>query len=142
MLELLVAKEGCADHEAYLRRRGRAAAERILKMGLYSHLEAATRAAERAPNRWVEQVGRVMITLSNAMFSFSKWEFAPVDDPRLLFRLLVREAASLPEETRVLLQGFIEALFHPFTDDPVHVSSRRPSADVIFFEGSLVAARA
>jgi hypothetical protein len=135
MLALLVAKEGRADREGYLRRRGRAAAERILKMGLYSHLEAAMRAAERAPERWVEQVGRVMTTLSPAMFNFSSWEFVPGDAAKL-FSLHVRQAALLPDETRILLQSFIEALFEPFTQDPVRVVSRRPSPDEIVFEGT------
>ena len=124
-----------ADREAYLRRRGRAAAERILKMGLYSHLDAAMRAAERAPDRWVEQVGRVMTTLSPAMFSFSRWEFVAGDAVRL-FSLNVHEAGDIPEDTRVLLQGFIEALFVPFTDDRVQVTSRRPSPDLIVYEGA------
>ena len=135
MLALLVAKESGPDREAYLRRRGRAAAERILKMGLYSHLDAAMRAAERAPDRWVEQVGRVMTTLSPAMFSFSRWEFVAGDAARL-FSLNVHEAGDIPEETRILLQGFIEALFVPFTDDRVQVTSRRPSPDLIVYEGA------
>ena len=140
MLALLVAKEARADREGYLRRRGRAAAERILKMGLYSHLDAAMRAAERAPERWVEQVGRVMTTLSNAMFNFSAWEFAAGDGEKL-FTLRVREAAALPDETRILLTGFIEALFAPFTEDPVRVVSRRPTPDAIDFEGAWGGAR-
>jgi hypothetical protein len=135
MLALLVAKEARGDREGYLRRRGRAAAERILKMGLYSHLEAAMRAAERAPERWVEQVGRVMTTLSNAMFNFSAWEFVAGDGANL-FSLHVREAGPLPDETRILLTGFIEALFTPFTPDPVRVTSRRPMAGEIVFEGA------
>lgn len=135
LLALLVGKEGRGDRESYLRRRGRAAAERILRMGLYSHLEAAMRAAERAPDRWVEQVGRVMTTLSPAMFNFSKWEFVPGDASRL-FSLNVREAGPLPDETRILLQGFIEALFTPFTSDPVRVVGRRASEDWIVFEGT------
>jgi hypothetical protein len=134
MLGLLVAKEGAVDREGYLRRRGRSAAQRILNMGLYSHLEAAVRAAARAPDKWVEQVGRVMTTLSNAMFNFSAWEFV-AGDQQQLFSLHVRQAAELPEETRILLQGFIEALFEPFSEDRVHVTGRRPSADAIVFEG-------
>lgn len=134
MLGLLVAKEGAVDREGYLRRRGRAAAQRILNMGLYTHLDAAMRAAARAPDKWVEQVGRVMTTLSNAMFNFSAWEFASGDEQQL-FSLHVRQAAELPEETRILLQGFIEALFDPFAEDSVRVTSRRPSADAIVFEG-------
>jgi len=134
MLGLLVAEEGGADREGYLRRRGQAAAQRILHMGLYSHLDAAMRAAARAPDKWVEQVGRVMTTLSNAMFNFSAWDFAAGDEQHL-FSLHVRQAALLPEETRILLQGFIEALFEPFTEDRVRVTSRRPSADAIVFEG-------
>jgi hypothetical protein len=135
MLTLLVAKEARGEREDYLRRRGRAAAERILKMGLYSHLDAAMRAAERAPERWVEQVGRVMTTLSNAMFNFSAWEFVAHTGSERVFSLRVRECAPLPEETRILLTGFIEALFGPFTQNPVHVSSSRPSPDCVVFEG-------
>jgi hypothetical protein len=140
MLALLVAKQGGHDREAYLRRRGVAAAERILKMGLYSHLEASMRAAERNPARWVEQVGRVMTTLSPAMFNFSSWEFVGGDAADTtgshLFTLKVAGARELPDETVVLLQGFIESLFRPFTDEPIAVRGRRPTPDTIVYEGS------
>jgi hypothetical protein len=138
MLQLLVAlvvKQGGAAREAYLHRRGMAAAKRILEMGLYNHLDAAIRAAERNPARWVEQVGRVMTTLSKAMFSFSTWEFVPPEDGAL-FTLRVTEARHLPDETRVLLEGFIRSLFEPFTDEAIAVTSRRPAPDRILYSGS------
>ena len=135
MLELLVAKEAGAQREKYLHGRGAAAAERILKMGLYNHLEAALRAAERKPDRWIEQVGRVMTTLSPAMFNFSKWEFRAHDDARHIFTLEVTGARDLPEETRILLEGFIASLFVPFTSDRVEVRSRRPQPDLMHFDG-------
>jgi hypothetical protein len=140
MLALLVAKQGSLDREAYLRRRGVAAAERILKMGLYSHLEASLRAAERNPARWVEQVGRVMTTLSPAMFNFSTWEFVAGAESEAaagrLFTLKVAEARDLPDETVTLLQGFIESLFAPFTDEPIAVRGSRPTLDTVVFKGS------
>lgn len=144
MLELLVALQGGPDREAYLRRRGVAAAQRILKMGLYNHLDAAIRAADRNPARWVEQVGRVMTTLSKAMFNFSSWEFVGNEASEAgpggagqvpIFTLKVVEARELPDETRILLEGFIASLFTPFTDQPVSVRGRRPTPDVIVYEG-------
>jgi hypothetical protein len=140
MLALLTAKQGGRNREAYLRRRGVAAAERILKMGLYTHLEASLRAAERNPPRWVEQVGRVMTTLSPALFNFSTWEFVAGDasdtNGRQLFTLEVAGARDLPDETVTLLQGFIESLFTPFTDAAISVRGHRPTPDTVVFEGS------
>jgi len=138
MLELLAAKEGRSDRDAYLRRRGAAASERILKMGLYTHLQDAIRAVERQPTKWVEQVGRVMLTLSNTMFNFSCWKFLPPDANQagdLRFSLRVTEAAGLPEETRIVLEGFIESLFMPFTHEKIQVRSHRPTPDTILYEG-------
>ena len=140
MLELLVAKQGGSDPEAYLRRRGVAAAERILNMGLYTHLEASLRAAERNPTRWVEQVGRVMVTLSQAMFNFSSWEFVASEAADAaagrLFFLKVEGARDLPEATFLLLQGFVESLFKPFTEAVITVRGRRSTPDRIVYAGS------
>jgi hypothetical protein len=140
MLQLLVAKQSQParpdgpERDAYLRRRGVAAAERILKLGLYNHLDAAIRAAERNPTRWVEQVGRVMTTLSAAMFNFSRWEFVP-PEKGALFTLNAAGARELPEETRILLEGFIASLFEPFTDAVIRVQSRRATPDLIVYSG-------
>lgn len=81
-----------------------------------------------------------MTTLSNAMFNFSAWDFSTGNHPKRLFSLRVQEAGPLPDETRILRQGFIEALFEPFTPERVRVTSQRPSADAI--EGAFVGARA
>jgi hypothetical protein len=139
MLELLVAKEGAPERDAYLRRRGSKACSRILEMGLYTHLQDAMRAVERRPTKWVEQVGRVMLTLSGTMFNFSRWELVAHEGRNggeMLFSLYVSEATALPETTRVVLEGFIESLFTPFTQEKIAVRSRRPAPDAIVYEGS------
>ncbi len=138
MLELLTLKEGRFERDVYLRRRGTAASERILNMGLYTHLQDAIRAVERQPTKWVEQVGRIMITLSNAMFNFSSWKFVAPSarkESGLLFTLNVSAAEELPEVTRIVLEGFIESLFKPFTQEKIEVRSRRPAPGTILYEG-------
>jgi hypothetical protein len=115
--------------------RGVNAAKRIFAMGLYSHLEAAQRAVERAPKNWSAQVGRVMMTLSNSMFSFSHWKWVDHGDPSRPFSIHVSGAKFLPEATRILLQGFIEYVFNQFADAPTQVTSCRPSPDSIVYEG-------
>lgn len=136
LLDLLVEMEGGSQPERYLIQRGVNAAERILAMGIYNHLEAARRAVGRAPDDWCAQVGRVMMTLSNAMFNFSHWEFVAHQDQSGPFSIHVSDAAALPDATRVLLQGFIEHVFNQFTDVPVRVTSSRPSPESILFESS------
>jgi hypothetical protein len=138
MLALLVAKEGRFQRDEYLRRRGASASERILKMGLYTHLQDAIRAVERQPAKWVEQVGRIMTTLSSTMFNFSRWEFvasSTLESAAPLFSLRVSEAAALPDETRIVLEGFIESLFTPFTPEKIEVRSQRPTPDAILYQG-------
>jgi hypothetical protein len=136
MLDLLVEMEGGSQPERFLIKRGVDAAKRILGMGIYGHLEAAHRAVGRAPNDWCAQVGRVMMTLSNAMFNFSHWEFVAHQDRIRPFSIHVSDAEALPEATRILLQGFIEHVFNQFAEEPIRVSSSRPSPDSILYESA------
>ena len=90
------------------------------------------------PAKWVEQVGRVMLTLSNAMFNFSRWKLVSPDAGKagdLLFTLNVADAAELPAEIRIVLEGCIESLFTPFTQESIEVRSRRPTPDTIHYQG-------
>lgn len=135
LLALLVECEGGRKPERYLIKRGVDAAKRILGMGIYDHLEAARRAVERSPSDWCAQVGRVMMTLSNAMFNFSKWKFVAHEDERRPFSIHVSDAEAIPDTTRILLQGFIEHVFNQFSDAPTRVTSSRPSAELIEYKG-------
>jgi hypothetical protein len=77
------------------------------------------------------------------MFNFSSWEFVSheVDEGKRhrsdapIFTLNVTGARDLPEETRVLLEGFIASLFKPFTEQVVTVRGRRQAPDVIVYDG-------
>jgi len=135
LLDLLVEFEGGGQAEQYLMKRGVDAAKRILAMGIYDHLEAARRAVERSPSDWCAQVGRVMITLSNAMFSFSQWKFVAYRDSSNPFSIHVSDAEDIPDTTRILLQGFIEHVFNQFSDAPTRVTSSRPSPESIEYQG-------
>jgi hypothetical protein len=135
LLALLVEFEGERKPERYLIKRGVDAAKRILAMGIYDHLEAAHRAVKRSPRDWCAQVGRVMITLSNAMFSFSQWKFVAHEDERRPFSIHVSDAGAIPDTTRILLQGFIEHVFNQFSDAPTRVMSSRPTAESIEYQG-------
>jgi hypothetical protein len=135
LLGLLVELEGGPRPERYLIKRGVNAAKRILAMGIYNHLEAARRAVERSPSDWCAQVGRVMITLSNAMFNFSEWKFLAHQDQSHPFSIHVSDAEAIPDTTRVLLQGFIEHAFNQFADAQTRVTSSRPTAESIEYQG-------
>jgi hypothetical protein len=135
LLGLLVEFEGGRQPERYLMKRGVDAAKRILAMGIYDHLDAARRAVERSPSDWCAQVGRVMMTLSNAMFSFSRWKFVAHQDQSHPFSIHVSDAEAIPDTTRILLQGFIEHVFNQFSDAPTRVTSSRPSAESIEYQG-------
>jgi hypothetical protein len=135
LLDLLVEFEGGRQPERYLMKRGVDAAKRILAMGIYDHLEAARRAVGRSPSDWCAQVGRVMMTLSNAMFSVSQWKFVAHQDQSRPFSIHVSEAEAIPDSTRILLQGFIEHVFNKFSDAPTRVKSSRPTAESIEYQG-------
>lgn len=137
MVDLLVAKEAGGDREGYLVERGRRAAERLAKAGIYQQLDASV-------ERSGPGVGRIIVTLASAIYSFTRWRFvsqAPdgggagargVQD----FRVEVDEASEFPEVARFTAQGFIEYAASRTTGRPYCVTSGRPARDRVVFEAT------
>lgn len=122
---LLLDKEGRGDPE-YLVDRGRRAAERLTKAGVYSQLDATI-------ERWGESFGKVMATLGGALFSGTEWSISRVEDAGSRYRIDVKIPAGFPECARLTSQGFIESLGTHARGARIRVDSHRPSATRMSF---------
>jgi hypothetical protein len=130
--ELLLEVEGRGDPE-YLVRRGAAAAERLYASGLYAQLRHGEerRSEERAGGReFSEKDGRLMTTLSGAVFNFGKWSYREDGDDIVIE---VTNAAAMPEVSRLAAHGFIAHIASRVRDAKIEVRSSRPALDHIVF---------
>lgn len=130
VVDLLVAIEAQGDPEGYLFQRGWRAAERLHKAGLYSQFDATA-------EKWGMRVGKLLVTLGPALWNFTQWtfEFEP-GLPVRGFRLVVREAAALPECARFTCHGFIEYLARSAAGLTLRVTSERLPGGMIIFTAS------
>jgi hypothetical protein len=130
--EVLLEVEGRGDPE-YLVRRGAAAAERLYASGLYAQLRFGEERAseERSGGReFSEKDGRLMTTLSGAVFNFGKWSYR-LDGDDIVIE--VSGAAAMPEVSRLAAQGFIGHIASRVRDTRIEVQSARPAQDQIVF---------
>ena len=81
---------------------GRRSAQRIIELGIYSQLDG------RTEDSWENLIGRILVSLSGAFFSFGSWEWEGMDGEG--FSILVRDAAPMSEELMLRTSGFIEQL--------------------------------
>lgn len=86
----------------YLIESGRRAAQRIVELGIYSQLDG------RTEDSWENRIGRILVSLSGAFFSFGSWEWEGMDGEGC--SILVRDAAPMSEELMLRTSGFIEQL--------------------------------
>lgn len=129
LLDVLVAREAGGDREAYLRERGRKAAQRLYEAGLYTQLEATL-------ERWGERFGGLMSTLGAAIFRDTRWSLERTEDPGVehsRYRITVEVPAEFPECARHTAQGFIELLGSRSAGEPIRVHSERPSKTRLVF---------
>ncbi|HVP30074.1 MAG TPA: hypothetical protein VMW35_13055 [Myxococcota bacterium] len=125
LIEVLRDTEGRSDPRQYLLQRGMRAANRLIDLGMYRQI----RSQEGQP---FAKVGDVMITLSQNIYNFSIWRF--VSDPEdRIHRLEVSEAKAFPEVSRIVVEGFIEAITTRGFKLPAHVASARPTPDTMVF---------
>jgi hypothetical protein len=130
--ELLLEIEGGGDPE-YLVRRGAASAERLYASGLYAQLRHGEERAseERAGGReFSAKDGRLMTTLSGAVFNFGKWSYRQDGDDSVIE---VKEAAAMPEVSRLAASGFIGHIASRVRDTKIEVESTRPALDLVVF---------
>ena len=130
LVAVLVHEEGGGD-AAYVVRRGRRAAERLYKAGLYRQLDATL-------ERWGETFGPLMESLGVAMFQGTHWtvEHRGADSKDASFHIEVLIPEDFPECARLSSQGFIEYLGGRARagDAPVHCTSSRPEPTRMIFD--------
>jgi hypothetical protein len=126
LLDTLCEVEGGDRADDYLRRRGAAAAHRLIEGGVYSQMHATVDA-------WGERVGRIMVTLAPLMFNFGRWT---CDTSGGGLQVDAEDVAPLPDSTRIVIEGFIEVMATRALHDAVTVRSERPSPGRIHYEGT------
>jgi hypothetical protein len=134
IVELLLRHEGRGDTN-YLRGRGARAAEVAFDSGLYAQLRHSmaigTLTEESGEdNVFTERDGRLMASLSGAIFNFGVWSFRDMPDR---YEVEVRESAALPDVLRFAIEGFLEVITERTSRRQVPVTSRRTSPDVLVF---------
>lgn len=133
IVDLLLRFEGRGD-PAYLRTRGARAAQRLFDSGLYAQLRHAQRIGEtreaKGEEVFTERDGRLMASLSGAIFNFGVWSFRDTGE---CYEVEARESAALPEVARYAAEGFLEVMTARTRRKPARVTSRRTTSDVIVF---------
>jgi hypothetical protein len=128
VLEILIALEGGRDVHGYLRSRGRRAAERLHKMGLYGQFDASI-------ETWGHRVGSITATMGAVLYNFSRWSFESDPDAGI-FQTTVDDARDYPDHLSAIGEGFIEYLAENLlAGTKVEVTSERVSPDRIVFTG-------
>ncbi len=127
VVDILISIEAHGDPEEYLFQRGWRAAERMHKAGLYSQFDASL-------EKWGMRVGKLIVTLGPVLWNFTEWTFELEPGlPVRGFRLIVRDAAELPECARFTSHGFIEYLARSAAGLTLRVTSERLPGGVIIF---------
>jgi hypothetical protein len=132
LTELLLGTEGRGD-PAYVIQRGERAGERLFDAGIYvqlQHGEEKARASRRGGSAFHERDGRLMVSLSGAMFNFTAWEYRLDGDAAIIE---VKDAADFPEVSRWAVQGFLQYTVSRLREMPVVVESERPAPDRVVY---------
>jgi hypothetical protein len=106
---------------------GRQAAEHLAALGIYRQFEH--QGADRG-----EYLGRVLVTLSSALYNFMEWRWAGLAADRSSFKIEVTGAADFPDPCRYRAEGFVERAAERSTRQACTASSRRPTRDSVVFE--------
>ena len=121
LLELLARVEGGDDPVAYLRRRGRQAAKRLLG-GAYQGFAMASGALD------LKGV-QIVIGIPRLLYDFMKWDARELADGS--FEIRVCEAADYPNAALHTAEGFLELYGELTCGRMPRVVSARPSASEI-----------
>jgi hypothetical protein len=117
--------EGGGDVPGYFRARGRRAAERLHKAGLYKQFDANS-------ETWGKRAGKIATTLSSVLYNFTRWTFE-TKEGRHPFEIVVDEAAEFPESLRFVGEGFIEYTSRNQSGGRGQVSSERVTSSRIVY---------
>jgi hypothetical protein len=129
IIDLLGEIEGGGD--AYHIQRGRRAAERLLKSGIYRQLD---RAIEKRKEQDKTALTGIMLTVGRSLYNFGAWELLRDQSTATRLRFELRQMAALPENARLTIQGFVEWAAQHIGSPHSRVESRRLSADRIQFD--------
>lgn len=129
VLRMLAAKLSGGSREYWIEG-GRDAADHLAALGIYHQLD-------RSPGALEDFIGRVLVTLSAALYSFTHWRWCGMDESRTRFSIEVTEAADFPDTCRYRAQGFIERAASRATRRDWTVTSRCAPPDRILFEAQL-----
>ena len=133
MLQLLANKHAAGAEAAFWIEGGRQAADQLAASGMYRQFEQRSSNLE-------DFVGRVLVTLSGAVYNFTSWKWGGASADHRGFTIEVSDAAHFPETCRLRAQGFIERAASRATRTDWYVTSRRVPPDRIVFEGELKSA--
>jgi len=111
--------------------RGRRAAERLLRSGIYRQLD---RAIEQRTTKDENSLIGLMLTVGRTLYNFGDWEVVRDGGRGKTFRFEIRDAAALPEAGRFAVQGFVEWAVEHIIGTGRRVDSRRPRPDVVVVE--------
>jgi len=123
---ILVELEGKGDAPGYFRARGRRAAERLHKAGVYRQFDASV-------ETWGKRAGSIATTMSSVLYNFTRWTFEAMPG-RGGFEIRIDGAREFPDALRFVGEGFIEYISrHQSGRKKVEVSSERASPDRIVY---------
>lgn len=111
--------------------RGRSAAERLLRSGIYRQLD---KAIEQRSEKDKASLISIMLTVGRTLYNFGAWEILRDQATDQLLRFELRQMAALPENARVTIQGFVEWAAENIVGGRIRVESRRVTADRILFD--------
>jgi hypothetical protein len=129
LLRLLAAKLAGGSREYWIEG-GREAADQLAALGIYHQMD-------RQGGDLEDFIGRVLVTLSGALYSFTRWRWCGTDESHSHFSIEVSDAADFPDTCRYRAEGFIERAASRATRRDWTVSSRRLPPDRILFEAEL-----
>jgi hypothetical protein len=127
------AKEG---QKEYLRELGRKDFERLRRAGTYRQLDYLGQLDARRDLVTKLQDSRLITSLMNSIFNFSRW--APAPDPKSPLHVVIQvtEAEHIPEVFRFLTEGFQTAMNRVIKPTARAVRSERPAPSLIIFRGN------
>jgi hypothetical protein len=123
---ILVELEGNGDFASYFRGRGRRAAARLHKAGLYRQFDASL-------ETWGKRAGKVATTMTAVLYNFTRWTFEVKEGERA-FQISVEDALEFPDSLRFVGEGFIEYVSRHFSPErTVSLTSERVAPDRILY---------
>lgn len=117
LTELLLEVEG-GGRLTYLKERGANTARRLIEAGIYQQLDRASGADDVDPStlspeeqgREFTRTVRLTVSLSGSIFNFGRWSVGEDPDHRDRLRILIEDAAAMPDAAIHTIEGFINAI--------------------------------